>query len=124
MARPRGKPRPAPTPAEVKALTDEMDWQGQHNLLQLYLADERSLIGGSILGLLATFQARAEYLERLAGIAPEQVDPEGLLHTDESDKELRKRTGRKSTDAVKTARQRVKKNLRKAVLPPFTAPTR
>jgi hypothetical protein len=114
----------APTPEQVKALTDQMDWVGQNHLLQLFMEDEQSIIGKTILAKITVVQKKAEHLERLAGIAPEQIDPQKLLTTEETDKEAKKRTRRKSTHAVKTARYKAKERLKRTVLPPFSAPTR
>src|SRR5262245_43592920 len=52
--------QPVPTPEEVKALADRLDWAGQTNLLYLFLSDKQSIIGKKVLALLGTFQANVE----------------------------------------------------------------
>jgi hypothetical protein len=121
----------APTPEEAKAFVDLMDRNGQFNFVVLCLMDDNSEVGGFIKGAIGTGLEKTKYLEKLAGISPEDCDPESILHAEpgsclmqtKPDKEIAAKLGC-STDAVKSARQYVKKKLKDSVLPPFSAPTR
>jgi hypothetical protein len=123
MSRRKAAAQPVPTPEQVKALADRMDWAGQHTLLQLFLLDKQSGIGKAILAMLSIQQAGKEYLERRAGLTPEDIDPHKLLSTEETDKMAKKRTGKKSVNAVRQERHRAKKRLQQSLLPPFSAPS-
>jgi hypothetical protein len=127
MARRKPRSTPLPTIEQLKALLDTHDQNGQCNFVKLLLSDPNSIAGRYIVGMLAVGVTKEEYLEERAGIAPEQIDPEGLLTSRarrETDKQIMKRTNRRSTDAVKTARQAAKKKLASSFLPPFSSPLR
>jgi hypothetical protein len=117
-------PRPQPpTPQELKALIDQMDWAGQNNLLQLFLLDPKSEIGKSIRAYLAAFVQSQIAAEQAAGYGVGQVDPEALLTTDETEKEAMRRLGKPSIGAVKQAKHRAKQRLAEALksIPPIVS---
>jgi hypothetical protein len=109
---------------KVKKQIDALDANEQSNLLHMVLADPCSRCGALVRSMLTAFQQKADYLEQKAGIAPQQIDRGSLTITDETDKEAMKRTRRKSTNAVKTARYKARKKAMKAMLPPFTVEIR
>jgi hypothetical protein len=124
-ARRQSKPRAEPlTPEQVKALADQLDWAGQTRLHDLFVADPKSTVGAVIRTHREHFYRERQLLEQRLGIAPGQIDPEGLLTTVETDKQAMKRTGRKSTDAVKTARHKARKKIDEEAVPPRSLPLR
>jgi fatty acid-binding protein DegV len=118
MSRPKSKPKVQPsTPEQIKSLIDGLDRMGQQHLLHLLLSDPLSTVGNYVKAMIAHFMVRVDILEELCGLAPEQIDPEGLRHHKETLKKQGKRRAQqrraKNTNAVKQARHRVKKRLEK-----------
>lgn len=96
------------TPEEVKALIDARDWNWQQTLWLLLVHDKTSVMGRNVLSLVARHFLTADCYESLLGVGFGDIDPEGLLQGKESLKQAKKRLGKKSTNAVKQARHRVK----------------
>jgi hypothetical protein len=113
---------PPPTPEEVKALADKLGRSGQFNFLIQCLKDENCHVGNFIKALIKIDFDKTEYLEKLAGLSPADIDPDGLLSTVETDKEAKKRTKRQTEGAVRKARHDAKKRRERSMLPPFSAP--
>jgi hypothetical protein len=121
MARQQRKAQTTPTPESAKALADSLDHAGQHNFILLCLQDPKSHIGGWIRGVMTCALQRAEHLEKLAGIAPGDIDPEELLSRKETLQQASKRLG-KSKNAIKQARHRAKQRRKLSLLPSFSVP--
>jgi hypothetical protein len=115
------QPTEGVTPEQIKAVIDAQDWVWQARLFQLLLSDPNSQTGQKILALFAAPQVHIARLEEAAGLAPGDIDPEGLLQRDESLKRAAKRLG-KGTNAVKQARHRAKERMTKlkATMPVVT----
>jgi hypothetical protein len=122
MARQR-KTKP-PTPEKVKAMADALSQVGQMRLHHLFMIDPNSVVGKLIRTHLALDYNERSILERRLGIAPGQIDEQELLTTVETDKEAKKRTGLKSTNAVKTARYKARKKIEEVAVPPRSLPLR
>jgi hypothetical protein len=111
MVRKKSAPPPppvAPSAEQVKALIDQMDWAGQSNLFHLLLADRKSHLGYLIRALARMIIHYKAELEKALGLAPEDMDPDKVLTTDETLKEAKKRLRAKSVGAVKQQRHRAK----------------
>jgi hypothetical protein len=124
MARRKSKSEEPPTAEQVKALADQLSDLGQHRLYQLFVFDPASRVGALFRTALSHFYNERVEVERKLGVAPGQIDPEGLLTTAETDKQAKKRTRRKSTNAVKTARHKLRRKVEEAAVPPRSLPLR
>jgi hypothetical protein len=108
----------APTPESAKAIVDSFDHAGQFAFFVLCLQDQRSRFGGMLRGMLACERQRIEHLEKLAGIALGDIDPEELLTTKETLREASERLG-KNENAIKQARHRARQRMQKLLsIPP------
>jgi hypothetical protein len=123
------KPKP-PALEEVEALANRLSKDDQIALARRFMANPDSWLGNYFLTILRHEMNERERLEIRLGILPEpmgkpsQIDPDGLLTTDETDKEAKKRTGLKSTNAVKTARYKARKKIEAEAVPPRSLPLR
>jgi hypothetical protein len=66
-------------PEQVKAQIDALDRSGQFSLFALVLADPRSHLGELSREMGAYLECRLTGMERAAGFAPEEIDPDQLL---------------------------------------------
>jgi hypothetical protein len=111
-----GKPEPKPTWQQVKVLLESLPREDQRRLFDASYADRTTVIGGTVYQMLLRCYEEIERLERLFGTGIGQFDPKRLLTTTETDKEAAKRTGY-SVAYVKNKRCRLRKDLKKLILP-------
>jgi hypothetical protein len=112
------------TPKSVKAQSDRLSDQDQMRLFYLYVGDANSKVGAHIRGHLGVLWKRGNYYQMRAGVDPASVDPHRLTATEETDKAAKRRTGKRSTNAVKTARHEARQRAKRAIPPPFHADVR
>jgi hypothetical protein len=86
-----------------------LDYANQFRLFVMLLQDQLTHVGRLIQSLFWCERQRVERLEKLAKLAPGEIDPEHLLDTDETCAQARRRTNRASENAVRQARHKVRK---------------
>jgi hypothetical protein len=76
--RDRSQPAP-PTAEELNALINAQPWEVQASLFHLRMLQPGTPEQRHILAMLDTYWRARDALERLAGLASEQIDPKGVL---------------------------------------------
>jgi hypothetical protein len=112
MARQRKQPiKKTPTPAEIKAIVNSQDRSWQNEFYMLCLDDHASLIGRILRSLVTNIFERSARLEQLMSLAPENMDPDGLLKKGlkEIATKLYSKVDAKAINAAKQQKHRAKK---------------